>query len=309
MSVNYLVQTAWWSGGGDVQAITEKGVVALGEQPTISRPPSAVMVSLPQGILWNTLSDAKADLSDQNGRTVGDLGLPYLDITNLANGFVGESLYFRFDLNGKIPSQIDTTHVSRIWYSVLLDVDPDSRTGYQWGSDFTPDYVLNVDITSRTHGILYSSIWKYAGNGSSWSWTNFDYNTQQAVVAGGSGHDSLVLSCRYGDISASGGSKIRLFARSGVMYDGKAYNDLAPDEGALIVTLPSSAVTTVSSGIAVVTTTPSTSTSTTGSIVSTPSTAGVDMGQTLFFAVLGIAVVGITMLVIRKRRPGARRES
>ena len=298
MSVNYLVQTAWWS-GGDAQAISEKGTILSGEQPTISRSLSAIAASLPQGMSWNTLSDAKGDLSDQNGRTVGDLGLPYLDITNLADGFVGESLYFRFDLNGKIPSQIDTTHVSRIWYSVLVDVNPDSRTGYQWGSDFTPDYVLNVDITSRTHGILYSSIWKYAGNGSSWSWTNFDYNTQQAVVVGGSGHDSFVLSCRYGDISASGGSKIRLFARSGIMYEGKVYNDLVPDKGTLTVTLPSSAVTT----------TPSTVTSATGSVVSTPSTAGVDMSPTPLLAVLGIAAVGITTLVIKKRRSSTNSKS
>ena len=308
MSVNYLVQAAWWS-GGDAQAISEKGTILSGEQPTISRPPSTFTASLPQGVSWNTLSDAKGDLSDQNGRTVGDLGLPYLDITSLADGFVGESLFFRFDLNGKIPSQIDTTHVGTIWYSVLVDVDPDSRTGYQWGSDFTPDYTLNVDITSRTRSILYSSIWKYAGNGTSWRWTNLDYNAQQPVVAGGSGQDSFVLGCRYGDISVSGGSKIRLFARSGIMYDGKTYNDLVPDKGTLTVTLPSSTVTTMSSGTAVATTTPSTVTGTTGSVVSTPSTAGVDMSQTLLFAVLGIAVVGITILVIRKRRPSARRES
>jgi hypothetical protein len=308
MSVNYLVQTAWWS-GGDAQAITEKGTVLSGEQPTISRPPSIATASLPQGISWNILADARGDLSDQNGRTVGDLGLPYLDITNLADGFIEESLFFRFDLNGRIPIQIDTTHVGTIWYSVLVDIDPDSRTGYQWGSDFTPDYTLNVEITSRTHSILYSSIWKYAGNGTSWRWMNLDYNTQQPVVAGGSGYESFVLSCRYGDISVSGESKIRLFARSGIMYDGKIYNDLVPDKGTLTVTLPSSTVTTMSSGIAVATTTTSTVTSTTGSVVSAPPTAGVDMSQTLLLAVLGIAVVGITALVIRKRRPSARRES
>jgi transglutaminase-like putative cysteine protease len=308
MSVNYLVQSAWWS-GGEAQAITEKGAVALGEQPTIARPTSTATASPPQGISWNALSDLKGDLYDQNGRTVNDLDLPYVDITNLANGFVGDSLCFRFDLNGKPPGQIDSKHVGMIWYSVFVDVDTDSRTGYQSSSDFAPDYMLNAEMTSRTHGILYSSVWKYAGTGKSWSWTNFDYNTQQPVIAGGSGQDSFALSCRYRDISAVEGSEIRLFARSGITYDGKTYNDLVPDKGTLTVTLPSSAVTTMSSGTAVATTTPSTSTSTTGSIVSTPSTAGVDMSQTLLFAVLGIAVVGITILVIRKRRPGARRES
>ena len=95
------------------------------------------------------------------------------------------------------------------------------------------------------------------------------------------------------------GSKIRLFARSGIMYEGKVYNDLVPDKGTLTVTLPSSAVTT----------TPSTVISATGSVVSAPSTAGADMSPTLLLAVLGIAAVGITILVIRKRRSSTKSKS
>ncbi len=308
MSVNYLVQTAWWS-GGDAQAISEKGTIPSGEQPTISRPPSGITANVPQEISWNTLPDATGDLTDQKGRAAGNLGPSYTDITNLSYGFVGGSSYFRFDLHGQLPSQMDTKHVNTLWYQVYIDADADSATGYLWSNDFTPDYVLEVDITSRTNGAIYSSVFGYAGTGKDWKWTMFDYNTQQDILAGGIGHDYLVLSCRNEDISVAEGSKIRMLARSGITYDGKVYNDLVPDRSPLTVMLPSSPLTTVSTGTSSLTATPSTLTSSSSGTTLSPFTAVADTGQTLLFAALGVFVVGIAILVMRKRRPGTRRES
>ena len=310
-SVNYLYKTAWWS-GGDAEPIIGGGVNRFGpsgEAPTVSRSPTGITANVPQEVSWNALSDATGDLIDQNSRAVGDLGPPYSDITNLSYGFVGGSSYFRFDLHGQLPSQVDTKHVSGFWYQVYIDADSDSVAGYLWRNDFTPDYVLGVDITSRTSGTLYSSVFGYAGSGKDWKWIVLDYNTQQAILAGGIGHDYLVLSCRNGDISVVEGSTIRVLARTGIMYDGKVYNDLAPDKDVLAVTLPSSRPTTASSGTAAVTATPLTLTSTSGEIAPNPVAVVADTGQTLLFAALGIFIIGIAILVMRKRRPGAREES
>jgi hypothetical protein len=199
-------------------------------------------------VITSYVSDGAHDLVGEGGRTGVDLGEPYLDLSRLGYGIAGGSLYFRFELRGQIPSQVETTHIDSIWYQVLLDVDADSSTGYMWSGDLTPDYMLQLDSSSGITD-LHFGVRKYSGAGNDWSWAligSTERSGGDAVLAGGIGQNFFVLSCRYGDISASEGSRIRFFARSGVLYDSIVYNDFVPDKGTVIVTLPP-AVTTSSS--------------------------------------------------------------
>jgi len=191
-------------------------------------------------VITSYVSDGAHDLVGEGGRTGVDLGEPYLDLSRLGYGIAGGSLYFRFELRGQIPSQVETTHIDSIWYQVLLDVDADSSTGYVWSGDFTPDYMLQLDSSSGITD-LHFGVRKHSGTGNDWSWAligSTERSGGDAVLAGGIGQDSFVLSCRYGDISVSEGSRIRFFARSGVLYNGIVYNDFVPDKGTVIVTLP-----------------------------------------------------------------------
>jgi hypothetical protein len=45
------------------------------------------------------------------------------------------------------------------------------------------------------------------------------------------------LTCEYQDISVSKGSTVQFFARSGILYDGKVYNDPVPDKGIISIVL------------------------------------------------------------------------
>jgi hypothetical protein len=126
---------------------------------------------------------------------------------------------------------------------VLLDVDSDSSTGFRWSNNFTPDYILEFyvqfDASSKT-AKAESSLLKYSGTGTDWSWTSIRYTEKfgsEPIITGGVGQDSFVLACEYQDISASKGSTVQFFARSGILYGGKVYNDPVPDEGTVKITL------------------------------------------------------------------------
>ena len=195
-----------------------------------------------QQATWNVLSDGSLDLIGEDGKIAGDLGQPYVDLANVSYSFYNGSLFFRFSLCGEIP-KITTTHVNSIWYQVLLDVDSDSSTGFRWSSDFTPDYILqfyvSFDTSSKT-AKAESSLLKYSGSGADWSWTPVGYTQRfgkEPIIAGGVGQDSFVLTCEYQDISASKGSTVQFFARSGILYDGKVYNDPVPDKGTVKIAL------------------------------------------------------------------------
>jgi len=192
---------------------------------------------------WNVLSDGSLDLIDEEGKIAGDLGQPYVDLAKVSYSFSNGSLYFRFDLRGKIPNETLTTHVASIWYQVLFDADSDPGTGFLWSSDFTPDYILQLyvdfDGSSKTPQV-HSYVLKYSGTGSDWSWTPVGTTERfgsDATLAGGIGQDSFVLTCEYQDISVSKGSAVQFFARSGILYDGKVYNDPVPDKGTVKVAL------------------------------------------------------------------------
>jgi hypothetical protein len=192
-------------------------------------------------LVWNVLSDGLHDLVDERGGIAGDLGRRYVDLAGLNYSFSGDSLYFRFSLQDKIPNDGTDSRVESIWYQVLFDVDSDSNTGFHWSRDFTPDYILQLyvkfDPLSRW---VESYVMKYSGKGSDWSWTS-EHETERfgsdATLAGGIGNDLFILACRYGDISVSRGSTIRFFGRSGILYDSKVYNDPVPSRGTVTLTL------------------------------------------------------------------------
>lgn len=192
---------------------------------------------------WNVISDGSQDLVNQNGKVVGDLGQPYVDLSNVSYSYLNGSLFFRFGLDGKIPSHV-TAHVTSIWYQVLLDSDSDSSTGYHSSSrNFTPDYMLEfyVSYDPSTNTVSASSdLLKHCGGSSDWCWIPVGFTQHFArtpLIRGGIGVDSFVLTCDYQDISAASGSTIQFFARSGIMYDSQVYNDPAPDDGTVRVTL------------------------------------------------------------------------
>jgi hypothetical protein len=180
---------------------------------------------------------------DQNGNHVGDLGQPYVDLSNVSYSYSNGSLFFRFSLHGGIPSQV-TRNVTSIWYQVLLDSDSDSGTGYDYGSrNFTPDYILMLYVSydQPTNTVSGSSeLLEHCGDSSDWCWTEVGFTQHFAktpLIMGGVGTDSFVLTCDYQDISASSGSTIQFFARTGIMYNGQVYNDPAPDDGTISLTL------------------------------------------------------------------------
>jgi len=192
---------------------------------------------------WNVLSDGSLDLIGEDGKIAGDLGQPYVDLANVSYSFYNGSLFFRFSLHGEIPNRITTTHVTSIWYQVLLDVDSDSRTGFRWSRNFTPDYILQFyvefDASSKT-AKAGSLLLKYSGSGADFSWTPTVYTQRfgaEPLIAGGVGQDFFILTCEYQDISVSKGSTVQFFARSGILYDGKVYNDPVPDEGIISIVL------------------------------------------------------------------------
>ena len=83
-------------------------------------------------------------------------------------------------------------------------------------------------------------IGKYAGTGGDWTRTEIGGTERlgsDATLAGGVGQDFFVLTCKYQDISASSGSTIRFIGRSGILFDGKVYNDPVPDKDAISITL------------------------------------------------------------------------
>ena len=191
---------------------------------------------------WNVVQDGSKDLVNQNGNVAGDLAQPYVDLANVSYSHSNGSLFFRFDLHGRIPNQI-TPHVSSIWYQVLLDVDSDSNTGYHWSSDFTPDYIieLNVQYDASTNTVSASAdLNKHCGVSRDWCWAQVGFTQHfgsSPLIQGGIGQSYLVLTCDYEDVVASHGSMIRFFARSGIMYDDQVYNDNVPNDGTINVTL------------------------------------------------------------------------
>lgn len=191
-----------------------------------------------QGPVWKVISDGSLDLIGQDGKILGDLGQPYVDLANVSYSLYNESLFFRFSLHGEIPNSIAGTHVASIWYQVLLDVDSNPSTGYRWSSAFGADYYLQFYVTFDTSSKTAkaeSSLQKYSGTGTDWSWTPTGYTPH--IIAGGLGQDFFVLTCGYQDISLSKGSTVEFFARSGMLYDGKVYNDYVPDEGIVSIVL------------------------------------------------------------------------
>jgi thiol-disulfide isomerase/thioredoxin len=191
-----------------------------------------------QGQVWKVISNEPLDLIGQDGKIVGDLGQPYVDLANVSYSLYNGSLFFRFSLHGEIPNTMTSIHVDSIWYQVLLDVDSNASTGYRWSSDFGADYILMFHVTydpaSKT-AKAESSLQKYSGTGTDWSWTPTGYTPP--IIAGGVGQDSFVLTCEYQDISVSKGSAVLFFARSGILYDGKVYNDYVPEYGIVSVVL------------------------------------------------------------------------
>ena len=50
-----------------------------------------------------------------------------------------------------------------------------------------------------------------------------------ATLAGGIEENFFVVSCTFEDVSVSKGSSVAFFARSGILYDDRVYNDPVPD--------------------------------------------------------------------------------
>ena len=202
-------------------------------------------------------------------------------------------LFFRFDLKGAIPDRPATASVEKAWYQVLFDVDSDPSTGFHWSSDFTPDYLMELQLGVDGGAFRAASlVVGYSGAGSDWSWSAVVQGTERsgsdATMSGGIGHDTFVLACRYQDISAAEGSKIRYLARSGILYDGKVYNDYIPDGGAVTITLSEE--------------TANMSTTTTATPETTVQPAAALSTEMLAAAVIVVAVLAAAVFVLRKKK-------
>jgi hypothetical protein len=217
-----------------------KAWVLYGEKPAAI---TTTYTTWTQQGAWNVLPDGSLDLIGEDGKIAGDLRQPYVDLANVSYSFYNGSLFFRFSLHDKIPNKITTTRVTSIWYQVLLDVDSDSRTGFRWSNSFTPDYILHfyVEFDASSNSVKAgSTLLKYSGSGADWSWTPTVHTQKfgsEPIIAGGVGQDFFILTCEYQDISVSKGSTVQFFARSGILYDGKVYNDNVPDEGTVSIVL------------------------------------------------------------------------
>lgn len=203
-------------------------------------------------LAWKLLPDGRLDLVDELGTIAGDLGQRYVDLADLNYSFSSNSLYFRFTLHDKIPKRATDSRVESIWYQVLFNIDSDS-TGFHWSRDFTPDYILQLCIRFDTLSKWVESyVLKYSGKGEDWSWTSI-HETERfgsdAALDGGIGHVFFTLTCEYRDISVSKGSTIRFFGRSGILYDGKVYNDPIPDTGTISLTLLPITVSTIATSV------------------------------------------------------------
>jgi|GEM_PF-2584655 len=257
------------------------------ETPTVT----ALTWTLPS--VWSEVADGSLNLVGEEGPIVGDLGQPYVDLASVAYGQSDQMLCFRFNLNGEIPNKPTTANVDSVWYQVLFDVDSDPNTGFHWSSDFTPDYILDLEIRYQAETTVTFLVAKHSGTGTDWSWTsirNTERSGSDATLAGGIGQDSFVLACRYQDISASEGSQIRFFARSGILCDGKVYNDFIPDKGAVTVTLSD-----VTATVSATTTTTSETTKQLASALSTEMLAVV-------LVIIGVVLAGVILAFRRKRK-------
>jgi hypothetical protein len=252
---------------------------------------------------WTVLSDKSFDLIGEHGEIGVDLGQPYVDLTSFGYSLSNESLYYRFTMRDKIPNEPTSSRVDSIWYQVLLDVDSDSSTGFHWSNDFTPDYILQfyVKFASSNTANASSYVLKYAGNGADWNWTEI-VSTQRlgkdSTLTGGVGQDFFVLTCKYEDISASVGSTIRFFGRSGILYGGEVYNDPVPDWGTVTLTLlPSMTARSVTSATAV-----TAITSSSQSLVATASSSQMMGFETSWqYLVLALLVASIAVILVARR--------
>jgi len=276
-------------------------------QITVTATRSArTFVTSTEGVVWNVLSDGSLDLTGEGGKVAGDIEQPYVDLADFSYGFSGGLVYFRFVLRGKIANEVTTTRVDSIWYQVLIDVDSDSSTGYLWSKDFAPDYILqlSVDFDAWSKTVrAYSYVRKYFGTGRDWSWTSIRITGRfgsEATVAGGIGQDFFVLACRHQDISASKGSTLKFFARSGILYDNKVYNDPVPDSGTVTVTVPNPTIATASSGTSMERTTSPTISHTTSALGQISPVATNEIVLILLGMLLGSIVV--TGYGLKKRK-------
>lgn len=205
--------------------------------------PSQPVAHTTQQGQWTVLSDGSFDLIGEDGKVAGGLDQPYVDLTGLGYNLSNDSLHFRFTLRDKAPNEPTDSRVDSFWYQVLFDVDSESNTGLRWSKDFTPDYILQLRVefdTSSETARVSSVIGKYSGTGGDWTWTEIGGTERlgsDAILAGGIGQDFFVLTCKYQDISTSSGSAIRFIGRSGILFDGKVYNDTVPDKDAISITL------------------------------------------------------------------------
>jgi len=255
-------------------------------------------------LVWTVLSDGAVDLVDERGAIAGDLGQRYVDLANLNYSLSDNSLYFRFTLQDKMPNEGTDSRVDSIWYQVLFDVDSDSSTGFHWSKDFTPDYILQLYIkVDPLSNWAESYVMKYSGKGSDWSWASI-YETERfgndVALAGGVGKGFFVLTCRYEDISASRGSTIRFFGRSGILYGGKVYNDPVPDRGTVVLTLSPVVVTMTSSatGKAV------TSIGETSTALTSPPDQQRWLETSWPYLIVALVVVGIVMMLVTRKSTG-----
>lgn len=211
-------------------------------------------------LVWEVAPDGPIQLVGQYGPIGGDLEQRYVNLVDVNYTSSSHSLYYRFDVGDKIPSETVGPHVDSIWYQVLLDVDSDSSTGYHWSKDFTPDYILQLfmkfDASSGSSQASFQ-VMKHSGRASEFTWNVIDDTMRfggDTTLAGGAGQHFLILTCNNQDIAVSNGSRIRFFARSCVSYDGSGYCDLVPDEGSVTMTVPlsmpcTSTMTSVTSGL------------------------------------------------------------
>jgi hypothetical protein len=169
---------------------------------------------------------------------------PCADLIGLSYGQADTCIFFKFELRGKIPDLLQFGPTAVLAYQVLVDVDGDSRTGISWSATFTPDYLLDLEISPKTMPGVESvsfSIFKYSGSGkgNDWNWTRLRDTQRSTPLSGGLGEDHVVLGCRYQDIGASGGQTVVFIARSAIRFSGsaKTYNDYVPDSGILKATI------------------------------------------------------------------------
>jgi hypothetical protein len=112
----------------------------------------------------------------------------YADILIIGYGFNETHVGFNITVNGNIPLPSSSVY----WYGVLIDSDNNPSTGLAYWARIEEDYwtfigadyLLEAWIDTTTESTPDVKLFRYAGNGSSWEWSEVSDAEVSASVYG-----------------------------------------------------------------------------------------------------------------------------